>query len=155
MRLFIPVSILRPTMAAKLNPNILYVREPRESLTSQDSDRLAQAEAGEESSDSDGEQEETSHRLIRKVSTSGQIRAKVGYSYSLVGRALTIVDLSFYGTMCCSFGEFYYHIFSFAQDSFAATTSYLAVRCMPLSLSFISTTRNFLKYFILEHRHLA
>uniref|UniRef100_A0A8D0CWD5 Diacylglycerol kinase n=1 Tax=Sander lucioperca TaxID=283035 RepID=A0A8D0CWD5_SANLU len=33
-------------------------------------------EAGEESSDSDGEQEETSHKLIRKVSTSGQIRAK-------------------------------------------------------------------------------
>ncbi|CAF91125.1 unnamed protein product, partial [Tetraodon nigroviridis] len=32
----------------------------------------------EESSDSDGEQEETSHKLIRKVSTSGQIRAKVG-----------------------------------------------------------------------------
>lgn len=35
-------------------------------------------EAGEESSDSDGEQEETSHKLIRKVSTSGQMRAKVG-----------------------------------------------------------------------------
>lgn len=35
-------------------------------------------EAGEESSDSEGEQEETSHKLIRKVSTSGQIRAKVG-----------------------------------------------------------------------------
>lgn len=34
-------------------------------------------EGGEESSDSDGEQEETSHKLIRKVSTSGQIRAKV------------------------------------------------------------------------------
>uniref|UniRef100_A0A673C4D4 Diacylglycerol kinase n=1 Tax=Sphaeramia orbicularis TaxID=375764 RepID=A0A673C4D4_9TELE len=33
-------------------------------------------EPGEESSDSDGEQEETSHKLIRKVSTSGQIRAK-------------------------------------------------------------------------------
>ncbi|KAJ8351298.1 hypothetical protein SKAU_G00227740 [Synaphobranchus kaupii] len=65
-------------MAAKLNPNILYVREPRESLSSHDSDRLAQAEAGEESSDSDGEQEETSHKLIRKVSTSGQIRAKGG-----------------------------------------------------------------------------
>lgn len=38
---------------------------------------LKAAEAGEESSDSDGEQEETSHKLIRKVSTSGQIRAKV------------------------------------------------------------------------------
>lgn len=36
-------------------------------------------EGGEESSDSDGEQEETSHKLIRKVSTSGQIRAKVGH----------------------------------------------------------------------------
>uniref|UniRef100_A0A3Q3ALS5 Diacylglycerol kinase n=1 Tax=Kryptolebias marmoratus TaxID=37003 RepID=A0A3Q3ALS5_KRYMA len=33
-------------------------------------------EAAEESSDSDGEQEETSHKLIRKVSTSGQMRAK-------------------------------------------------------------------------------
>uniref|UniRef100_A0A671VFW7 Diacylglycerol kinase n=1 Tax=Sparus aurata TaxID=8175 RepID=A0A671VFW7_SPAAU len=38
-------------------------------------DKVA-GEAGEESSDSDGEQEETSHKLIRKVSTSGQIRAK-------------------------------------------------------------------------------
>ncbi|RXN21526.1 diacylglycerol kinase delta-like isoform X2 [Labeo rohita] len=56
-------------MASKLNPNVLYVRE---SLTSPD----PQAEAGDESSDSDGEPEETSHKLIRKVSTSGQIRAK-------------------------------------------------------------------------------
>ncbi|KAJ8407156.1 hypothetical protein AAFF_G00288320 [Aldrovandia affinis] len=63
-------------MAAKLNPNVLYVREPREPLSSHDSDRLAQAEAGEESSDSDGEPGEASHKLIRKVSTSGQIRAK-------------------------------------------------------------------------------
>lgn len=39
---------------------------------------LQAGEGGEESSDSDGEQEETSHKLIRKVSTSGQIRAKVG-----------------------------------------------------------------------------
>uniref|UniRef100_A0A671VI00 Diacylglycerol kinase n=1 Tax=Sparus aurata TaxID=8175 RepID=A0A671VI00_SPAAU len=37
---------------------------------------ISAGEAGEESSDSDGEQEETSHKLIRKVSTSGQIRAK-------------------------------------------------------------------------------
>uniref|UniRef100_A0A671PM54 Diacylglycerol kinase n=1 Tax=Sinocyclocheilus anshuiensis TaxID=1608454 RepID=A0A671PM54_9TELE len=59
-------------MASKLNPNVLYVREPRESLTSPD----PQAEAGDESSDSDGEPEETSNKLIRKVSTSGQIRAK-------------------------------------------------------------------------------
>ena len=65
-------------MAAKLNPNFLYVREPRETRPSQDIDRLAQAEAADESSDSDGEQQETSHKLIRKVSTSGQIRAKVG-----------------------------------------------------------------------------
>ncbi|XP_030635538.1 diacylglycerol kinase delta [Chanos chanos] len=63
-------------MASKLNPNVLYVREPRVSLSSQDSDRLAHPEAGDESSDSDGEPEETSHKLIRKVSTSGQIRAK-------------------------------------------------------------------------------
>ncbi|KAJ4948606.1 hypothetical protein JOQ06_020139 [Pogonophryne albipinna] len=67
-------------MASKLNPNVLYVAEPGESLGSpQDSERTHIAgEAGEESSDSDGEQEETSHKLIRKVSTSGQIRAKVG-----------------------------------------------------------------------------
>ncbi|KAF4089052.1 hypothetical protein AMELA_G00062050 [Ameiurus melas] len=51
-------------MAAKLNPNTLYVREPE------------RADAGDESSDSDGEPEESSHKLIRKVSTSGQIRAK-------------------------------------------------------------------------------
>ncbi|KAK1890222.1 Diacylglycerol kinase eta [Dissostichus eleginoides] len=67
-------------MASKLNPNVLYVAEPGEPLGSpQDSERTHIAgEAGEESSDSDGEQEETSHKLIRKVSTSGQIRAKVG-----------------------------------------------------------------------------
>ncbi|KAK1163239.1 diacylglycerol kinase eta-like isoform X1 [Acipenser oxyrinchus oxyrinchus] len=62
-------------MAEKLNPNVLFVREPRESVSSLDSDRLTQPDAGEESSDSDGEQE-ISHKLIRKVSTSGQIRAK-------------------------------------------------------------------------------
>uniref|UniRef100_A0A3B4BJH1 Diacylglycerol kinase n=1 Tax=Periophthalmus magnuspinnatus TaxID=409849 RepID=A0A3B4BJH1_9GOBI len=58
-------------MASKLNPNVLYVGEPGESLGSPQG-----GEGGEESSDSDGEQEETSHKLIRKVSTSGQIRAK-------------------------------------------------------------------------------
>ncbi|XP_063756809.1 diacylglycerol kinase delta isoform X2 [Eleginops maclovinus] len=66
-------------MASKLNPNVLYVAEPGEPLGSPqaDSERTHIAgEAGEESSDSDGEQEETSHKLIRKVSTSGQIRAK-------------------------------------------------------------------------------
>ncbi|XP_034424553.1 diacylglycerol kinase eta isoform X1 [Hippoglossus hippoglossus] len=66
-------------MASKLNPNVLYVAEPRESLGSPQADAertLISGEAGEESSDSDGEQEETSHKLIRKVSTSGQIRTK-------------------------------------------------------------------------------
>ncbi|XP_016531705.1 diacylglycerol kinase eta-like isoform X1 [Poecilia formosa] len=66
-------------MASKLNPNVLYVAEPGESLGSPqaDSERThISGEAGEESSDSEGEQEETSHKLIRKVSTSGQIRAK-------------------------------------------------------------------------------
>uniref|UniRef100_A0A3P8QTP1 Diacylglycerol kinase n=1 Tax=Astatotilapia calliptera TaxID=8154 RepID=A0A3P8QTP1_ASTCA len=65
-------------MASKLNPNVLYVAGAGESLGSpQDSERThIPGEAGEESSDSDGEQEETSHKLIRKVSTSGQIRAK-------------------------------------------------------------------------------
>ncbi|KAM8897609.1 diacylglycerol kinase eta isoform 2-T2 [Spinachia spinachia] len=66
-------------MASKLNPNVLYVAEQGESLRSPpgDSERtLIAGEAGDESSDSDGEQEETSHKLIRKVSTSGQIRAK-------------------------------------------------------------------------------
>nr|XP_054604748.1 diacylglycerol kinase delta [Nothobranchius furzeri] len=64
-------------MASKLNPNVLYVARPGESLGSPqgDSERTI-GEAAEESSDSDGEQEETSHKLIRKVSTSGQIRAK-------------------------------------------------------------------------------
>lgn len=57
----------RASMAAKLNPNTLYVREPE------------RADAGDESSDSDGEPEESSHKLIRKVSTSGQIRAKVAH----------------------------------------------------------------------------
>ncbi|KAK6278343.1 hypothetical protein J4Q44_G00391420, partial [Coregonus suidteri] len=62
-------------MASKLNPNVLYVQEPRESL-SVESDQLAQPEPGEESSDSDGEPDETEQKLIRKVSTSGQLRAK-------------------------------------------------------------------------------
>ncbi|XP_051921808.1 diacylglycerol kinase eta isoform X3 [Hippocampus zosterae] len=63
-------------MASKLNPNVLYVAEPSESAQA-DAERTPLAgDAGDESSDSDGEQEETSHKLIRKVSTSGQIRAK-------------------------------------------------------------------------------
>ncbi|KAM3857541.1 diacylglycerol kinase eta [Diretmus argenteus] len=65
-------------MASKLNPNVLYVAEPGESMASTQPDERSHiaGEAGEESSDSDGEQEETSHKLIRKVSTSGQMRAK-------------------------------------------------------------------------------
>ena len=65
-------------MASKLNPNILYVQEPQESHSSLETDHLAQPEPGEESSDSDGEPDETEQKLIRKVSTSGQLRAKVG-----------------------------------------------------------------------------
>ncbi|XP_070296465.1 diacylglycerol kinase eta-like [Salvelinus sp. IW2-2015] len=63
-------------MASKLNPNVLYVQEPRESLSSLETDHLAHPEPGEESSDSDGEPDETEQKLIRKVSTSGQLRAK-------------------------------------------------------------------------------
>nr|XP_046175825.1 diacylglycerol kinase delta-like isoform X4 [Oncorhynchus gorbuscha] len=63
-------------MASKLNPNILYVQEPQESHSSLETDHLAQPEPGEESSDSDGEPDETEQKLIRKVSTSGQLRAK-------------------------------------------------------------------------------
>uniref|UniRef100_A0A8K9URC1 Diacylglycerol kinase n=1 Tax=Oncorhynchus mykiss TaxID=8022 RepID=A0A8K9URC1_ONCMY len=63
-------------MASKLNPNVLYVQEPQESHSSLETDHLAQPEPGEESSDSDGEPDETEQKLIRKVSTSGQLRAK-------------------------------------------------------------------------------
>uniref|UniRef100_A0A8C9T439 Diacylglycerol kinase n=1 Tax=Scleropages formosus TaxID=113540 RepID=A0A8C9T439_SCLFO len=64
------------SMAAKQSPNMLCVQDPTEILSPTHAERLAHAEGGDESSDSDGEQEETSHKLIRKVSTSGQIRAK-------------------------------------------------------------------------------
>ncbi|XP_058052913.1 diacylglycerol kinase kappa [Ahaetulla prasina] len=61
-------------MAEKLGPpGELFLRKGRESVVSLEMDRLA---PGEESSDSEGEQEGGSHRLIRKVSTSGQMRAK-------------------------------------------------------------------------------
>uniref|UniRef100_A0A8C6XUB9 Diacylglycerol kinase n=1 Tax=Naja naja TaxID=35670 RepID=A0A8C6XUB9_NAJNA len=61
-------------MAEKLAPpGELFLRKGRESVVSLEMDRLA---PGEESSDSEGEQEGGSHRLIRKVSTSGQMRAK-------------------------------------------------------------------------------
>ncbi|XP_017289540.1 diacylglycerol kinase eta isoform X3 [Kryptolebias marmoratus] len=64
-------------MASKLNPNVLYVAGESLGSPQGDSERSENAgEAAEESSDSDGEQEETSHKLIRKVSTSGQMRAK-------------------------------------------------------------------------------
>ncbi|XP_054656610.1 diacylglycerol kinase delta isoform X1 [Dunckerocampus dactyliophorus] len=63
-------------MASKLNPNVLHVAELGESVQTEAERTPMAGEAGDESSDSDGEQEETSHKLIRKVSTSGQIRAK-------------------------------------------------------------------------------
>ncbi|XP_028923359.1 diacylglycerol kinase kappa isoform X2 [Ornithorhynchus anatinus] len=64
-------------MAEKLTPGDLFIRKPRDSVSSLDSDRLAPGEvAGDESSDSEGEQEGISHKLIRKVSTSGQMRSK-------------------------------------------------------------------------------
>ncbi|XP_023693001.1 diacylglycerol kinase delta-like isoform X2 [Paramormyrops kingsleyae] len=63
-------------MAAKMKPNTLDVQHPPATLSVQNSSRLTPGDAADESSDSDGEQEETSQRLIRKVSTSGQVRAK-------------------------------------------------------------------------------
>uniref|UniRef100_UPI00398F4B72 diacylglycerol kinase eta n=1 Tax=Pristiophorus japonicus TaxID=55135 RepID=UPI00398F4B72 len=62
-------------MAHKLHPDMCLSRDNRQSLSSLDSDRSAHAEAGDESSDSDGEHDGP-HKLIRKVSTSGQIRSK-------------------------------------------------------------------------------
>ena len=86
--------ILPPAMASKLNPNVLYVRETQESLSSPDSDRLTHAEAGDESSDSDGEPEEASHKLIRKVSTSGQIRAKVSGDSTKRSSAHSVIPIT-------------------------------------------------------------
>ncbi|KAM9373772.1 diacylglycerol kinase delta-like [Phaethornis superciliosus] len=66
-------------MAEKLVPGDLFLRKTRESVSSLDSDKLAPISpeaCGEESSDSEGEQEDSSHKLIRKVSTSGQMRSK-------------------------------------------------------------------------------
>ncbi|KAM3912361.1 diacylglycerol kinase eta-like isoform 1-T1 [Leptodactylus fuscus] len=64
-------------MAQKLTPDDLFQRPTRDSVSSLDSDKLPTTETtGEESSDSEGEQEGISHKLIRKVSTSGQIRSK-------------------------------------------------------------------------------
>lgn len=67
-------------MAEKLVPGDLFLRKTRESVSSLDSDKLSPISpeaGGEESSDSEGEQEDSSHKLIRKVSTSGQMRSKV------------------------------------------------------------------------------
>ncbi|MEQ2208562.1 hypothetical protein XENOCAPTIV_006307, partial [Xenoophorus captivus] len=88
-------SFYKLAMASKLNPNILYVAGPGESLGSPqaDSERThITGEAGEESSDSEGEQEETSHKLIRKVSTSGQIRAKTKSVSALVKELLVLIS---------------------------------------------------------------
>ncbi|KAL9837392.1 LOW QUALITY PROTEIN: diacylglycerol kinase delta-like [Geothlypis trichas] len=66
-------------MAEKLVPRDLFSRKTRESVSSLDLDKLAPISpevCGEESSDSEGEQEDSSHKLIRKVSTSGQMRSK-------------------------------------------------------------------------------
>ncbi|XP_056347001.1 diacylglycerol kinase kappa isoform X2 [Oenanthe melanoleuca] len=66
-------------MAEKLVPGDLFSRKTRESVSSLESDKLAPISpevGGEESSDSEGEQEDSSHKLIRKVSTSGQMRSK-------------------------------------------------------------------------------
>ncbi|XP_075291430.1 diacylglycerol kinase delta isoform X2 [Opisthocomus hoazin] len=66
-------------MAEKLVPGDLFLRKTRESVSSLDSDKLAPISpeaGGEESSDSEGEQDDSSHKLIRKVSTSGQMRSK-------------------------------------------------------------------------------
>ncbi|XP_039940217.1 diacylglycerol kinase kappa isoform X2 [Hirundo rustica] len=66
-------------MAEKLVPGDLFSRKTQESVLSLDSDKLAPISpevGGEESSDSEGEQEGSSHKLIRKVSTSGQMRSK-------------------------------------------------------------------------------
>ncbi|KAM8800183.1 diacylglycerol kinase kappa [Eudromia elegans] len=66
-------------MAEKLVSGDLFLRKTRDSVSSLDSDKLAPISpeaGGEESSDSEGEQEDSSHKLIRKVSTSGQMRSK-------------------------------------------------------------------------------
>lgn len=67
-------------MAEKVVAGDLFLRQARESVSSLDSDKLSPVSpeaGGEESSDSEGEQEGSTHKLIRKVSTSGQMRSKV------------------------------------------------------------------------------
>ncbi|XP_066861132.1 diacylglycerol kinase kappa isoform X3 [Anser cygnoides] len=66
-------------MAEKVVAGDLFLRQARESVSSLDSDKLSPVSpeaGGEESSDSEGEQEGSTHKLIRKVSTSGQMRSK-------------------------------------------------------------------------------
>ncbi|XP_038631178.1 diacylglycerol kinase eta isoform X2 [Scyliorhinus canicula] len=70
-------------MAGKLHPDMCISRDNRESVSSLDSDKSIQPEVGEESSDSDGEQEGP-QKLIRKVSTSGQIRSKKSINEGLL-----------------------------------------------------------------------
>uniref|UniRef100_A0A803XXF9 Diacylglycerol kinase n=1 Tax=Meleagris gallopavo TaxID=9103 RepID=A0A803XXF9_MELGA len=81
--LHLPTSGLSPPsplkMAEKLVAGDLFLRQARESVSSLDSDKLSPVSpeaGGEESSDSEGEQEGSTHKLIRKVSTSGQMRSK-------------------------------------------------------------------------------
>ncbi|XP_051878083.1 diacylglycerol kinase eta isoform X2 [Pristis pectinata] len=62
-------------MAQKLHPDMCISRDYRGSGCPPGSDRAVRPEVGDESSDSDGEQEGP-QKLIRKVSTSGQIRSK-------------------------------------------------------------------------------
>ncbi|XP_078067355.1 diacylglycerol kinase eta-like isoform X1 [Mustelus asterias] len=70
-------------MAGKLHPDMCISRDNRESVSSLDSDKSLHPEVGEESSDSDGEQEGP-QKLIRKVSTSGQIRSKKSINEGLL-----------------------------------------------------------------------
>ncbi|XP_068918570.1 diacylglycerol kinase kappa [Petaurus breviceps papuanus] len=64
-------------MTELLPPGDSVAGKPRESASSLDWDRLAPAEGpGQESSGSEGEQEGSSHKLISRVSTSGQMRSK-------------------------------------------------------------------------------
>ncbi|XP_041051199.1 diacylglycerol kinase eta isoform X2 [Carcharodon carcharias] len=70
-------------MAEKLHPDMCISRDNRESISSLDSDKSVHPEVGDESSDSDGEQEGP-QKLIRKVSTSGQIRSKKSINEGLL-----------------------------------------------------------------------
>ncbi|XP_048400216.1 diacylglycerol kinase eta isoform X1 [Stegostoma tigrinum] len=71
-------------MAEKLHPDMCLSRENRESVSSVGSDRSLQPDVGDESSDSDGEEQDGPQKLIRKVSTSGQIRSKKSINEGLL-----------------------------------------------------------------------